>query len=92
MERPLELAELLLNDPDKWSLERIRSAIDTQRTQTVTLPEPVPVLLYYWTAQGQADGSVHFKTDIYRRDPAVLKALDGEFKFRRQPVTKDRGY
>jgi murein L,D-transpeptidase YcbB/YkuD len=92
VERPLELAELLLNDPDKWSLERIRSAIDTQRTQTVTLPEPVPVLLYYWTAQGQADGSVHFKTDIYRRDPAVLKALDGEFKFRRQPVTKDRGY
>jgi murein L,D-transpeptidase YcbB/YkuD len=92
VERPLELAELLLNDPDQWSLEKIRSAVDTRKTQTVTLPAPVPVLLYYWTAQGQADGSVHFKNDVYRRDPAVLKALDGEFKFRGQPITKDLGY
>jgi murein L,D-transpeptidase YcbB/YkuD len=92
VERPLELAELLLNDPDQWSLEQIRSAVDTQKTQTVTLPAPVPVLLYYWTAQGQADGRVHFKNDVYRRDPAVLKALDGEFKFRGQPITKDLGY
>ena len=92
VERPLELAELLLNDLEKWSLDRIRMAIDTRKTQTVALPAPVPVLLYYWTAQGQADGSVHFKNDVYRRDPAVLKALDGEFRFRRQPVTRDRGY
>ncbi len=92
VERPLELAELLLNDPDQWSLEKIRSAVDTQKTQTVTLPAPVPVLLYYWTAQGQVDGSVHFKNDVYRRDPAVLKALDGEFKFRGQPITIDLGY
>ncbi len=92
VERPLELAELLLNDPGKWSLEKIRSAIDTEKTQTVTLPTPVPVLLYYWTAQGQADGRAHFKNDVYRRDPAVLKALDSEFKFRKQPVTKDLGY
>ena len=92
VERPLELAELLLNDPDQWSLEKIRSAVDTQKTRTVTLPAPVPVLLYYWTAQGQADGSVHFKNDVYRRDPALLKALDGEFKFRGQPITIGLGY
>jgi len=92
VERPLELAEMLLNDPAKWNLSKIRTAIETGNTQTVTLPAPVPVLLYYWTAQGQADGSVHFKDDIYRRDPAVLKVLDSEFKFRKQPITKDLGY
>jgi hypothetical protein len=27
-----------------------------------------------------------------RHDPAVLKALDSEFTFRKQPVTKDLGY
>jgi murein L,D-transpeptidase YcbB/YkuD len=86
VERPLELAELLLNDPEKWGLEKIHSAVDTQKTQTVTLPATVPVLLYCLTAQGQADGSVHFKNDVYRRDPAVLKALDGEFKFRFLPT------
>jgi hypothetical protein len=78
--------------PETWSLAKIRAAIDTEKTQTVTLPAPVPVLLYYWTAQGQADGSMHFKNDVYRRDPAVLKALDSEFTFRKQPVTKDLGY
>jgi murein L,D-transpeptidase YcbB/YkuD len=92
VERPLELAERLLNDPEKWSLDRIRTAIDTRKTRTVALPAPVPVLLYYWTTQGQADGSVHFKHDVYRRDPGILKALDGEFRFRRQAVTKDLGY
>ena len=73
-------------------MEKIQSAIDTEKTQTVTLPTPVPVLLYYWTAQGQANGSVNFRNDVYRRDSAVLKALDSEFKFRKQPVTKDLGY
>jgi murein L,D-transpeptidase YcbB/YkuD len=92
VERPLELAELLLNDAEVWSLEKISAAIDSGRTQTVTLNKPVSVLLYYWTAQGQSDGSIHFKNDVYGRDPAVLEALDSEFQFRKRPVAKDRGY
>jgi murein L,D-transpeptidase YcbB/YkuD len=92
VERPLELAERLLNDPEQWSLEKIRAAVDTGKTRTVTLPAPVQVLLYYWTAQGQSDGSVRFKQDIYRRDPVVLAALNGPFQFRKKTITKDLGY
>lgn len=90
VERPLELAERLLNDPEQWRLEKIRAAIDTGKPRTVTLP--APVLLYCWTAQGRSDGSVHFKQDIYRRDPAVLAALEGPFQFRKQSITKALGY
>ena len=45
VEKPLELAELLLNDPEKWNREEIKKAIDSGKTRTVFLPEPVPVLL-----------------------------------------------
>jgi murein L,D-transpeptidase YcbB/YkuD len=92
VERPVELAELLLNDPGNWSREKIQAAMDGKQTRTVKLESPVPVLLYYWTAQGQPDGNAQFKADIYGRDDAVLKAVDGEFKFRKQPLTRDLGY
>ena len=92
VERPFELAELLLNDPLNWSREKIQAAVDGKQTRTVKLESPMPILLYYWTAQGQPDGNALFKTDVYGRDDAVLKAIDGEFTFRKQPLTRDLGY
>ena len=80
VERPFELAELLLNEPRNWSREKIHAAVDGRRTQIVKLDSPVPILLYYWTAQGQPDRSAQFKTDIYGRDRAVLESLDKELK------------
>jgi murein L,D-transpeptidase YcbB/YkuD len=44
------------------------------------------VILMYWTFDVAADGTVSFKRDVYGRDPALLKALDGDFSFRRRPV------
>ena len=38
------------------------------------------------------DGSAQFQKDIYGRDDAVLKALDGEFKFRKKPLTRNLGF
>ena len=78
---PYRLAELLLQDEDKWSREKVEAAIDTVRQQRVSLPEPVPVLLLYWTVNIGADGTVYFKDDIYQRDMKVLAGLDGEFEF-----------
>jgi murein L,D-transpeptidase YcbB/YkuD len=76
VERPLELAELLLDDP-KWSQSRFESVLGAERPATVRLREPVPVILSYWTAEADADGLVRFREDIYGRDAAVLAALDG---------------
>jgi murein L,D-transpeptidase YcbB/YkuD len=92
VERPFELAELLLADAEEWSREKIRAAVESRQTRTVKLERPVPVLLYYWTAQGRPDGTTQFKKDIYGRDAAVLKALDGEFKFRKRPLTRNLGF
>jgi murein L,D-transpeptidase YcbB/YkuD len=75
VERPLELAELLLDDRE-WDRARFESLIGTRRPTTVHLKEPIPVVLYYWTAEADEQGVVRFREDIYGRDAAVLAALD----------------
>ncbi len=75
VERPRELAELLLDDPVAWNRGEIDRAIDTRKTQTVMLREPVPLLLAYWTMDLHEDGRVGFRPDVYRRDSPLLAAL-----------------
>jgi murein L,D-transpeptidase YcbB/YkuD len=77
VENPLELAALILNEPDRWtaaSLETARTASPT--TQVIPLARPLPVLVLYWTAAVDADGTLHFYRDVYRRDAGLLAALD----------------
>jgi murein L,D-transpeptidase YcbB/YkuD len=81
VERPLELAELLLDDPLKGSPEEIHKLLDSGKTHSVVLENPLPVLLFYWTAEVADDGRVYFREDIYGRDQQVLKALDAPPQF-----------
>lgn len=76
VERPRELAELLLDDPERWDRAGIDRAIDTLRTQTVMLRKPIPLLLAYWTVDQHENGRTGFRPDIYRRDPPLLAALE----------------
>ena len=85
VERPFELAELLLDDPGKWNRAAIDTLIESGETRTVFLREPIPVFLLYWTVRTR-DGFLVFKEDIYGRDKAVLEALNGEFKMRGRPI------
>ena len=78
IERPLELAELLLAGNHGWTRERIDAEIASGRTRTIFLDDPVPIYLLYWTVGATPDGKVLFKKDVYERDAAVLAALDGD--------------
>lgn len=78
IEDPLSLAEIVLADPGRWNQQTLQAAIDTGKTQTVSLPRPWPVLILYWTAELDAAGRVRFLPDVYNRDPALLAALNGE--------------
>ncbi len=80
IERPIELALLLLDDRERWSEEKLRAAIATGRTQTVPVARTVPVLLLYFTAS-VADGELHFRPDLYGRDRAVLSALAAPVRY-----------
>jgi L,D-transpeptidase YcbB len=75
-EHPLELVELLLANPNRWSRAMIDAAVSSGTTRTIRLPKPVPVLMLYWTVDRDDQGAILFKPDPYGRDPKVLKALD----------------
>lgn len=75
LEQPLVLADWLLADHPQWSPQALRTAIDSGKTQTVNLRQPVPVYLLYWTAWVGSDGAVHFRRDLYDRDAPLAAAL-----------------
>jgi murein L,D-transpeptidase YcbB/YkuD len=75
VERPLELAALLLDSQEEWTPDRIKSAIEDGKPQTVLLSEPLPVLIVYWTVTVGASGELRFARDVYGHDAALLRAL-----------------
>ena len=79
LKAPMELAALLLSTSPQWNEEKLLAAVQTGRTQTITLPEAVDIVIIYWTAGADPRGVVHFRRDIYERDAAVLAALDRPF-------------
>jgi len=79
VEKNIELAELLLNDPAKWNRQSIQELIDTNITQRVNLPKPKPVMLLYVTIWTDENDNIIFKNDVYDRDRQVLDGLNEEF-------------
>lgn len=71
---PVGLAEWLLG-PEGWSRERIVAAMDTAPGGTVTLAQPVRVVLFYLTAFAvPGDGTVYFADDLYGHDARLDRA------------------
>jgi murein L,D-transpeptidase YcbB/YkuD len=91
VERALELAQRVLNDPERWSKEAIDSVIASGQIRNVTLKRKVPVLLAYWTAWVDPQGRTNFRRDVYGQDAKWAKALDEEFKVRSRPLFTSEG-
>jgi murein L,D-transpeptidase YcbB/YkuD len=84
-ERALELAERVINDATRWSRQALDLAIATGETRTINVRRPIPVLLIYWTADRDEDGSIVFKADPYQRDKRELVALNQTFRAGKRP-------
>ena len=74
VEKPAELAKLILNDSVQWNEEKIRSAMNLSSEKTVILKQPIDVYIYYLTAWG-SNNQVNFRKDIYQRDDEVYQSL-----------------
>ena len=75
LQRAVDLAKLLLDGVQGYSPAQIDQLIMTDNTQSVTLPQPVPVMIFYWTAFVQ-DGQTYFGNDAYGWDDMVVRLLD----------------
>ena len=75
LEKPVDLAAALLaNDPD-WPPEKIEQTIAGGKTVRIPLTAPMPVVIAYWTAFTDPDGTVEFRNDVYGRDERLAAAL-----------------
>jgi len=72
IEKPIELASLLLENEPGWTRRRIINTVRTGKTQVVRLSEKIPVHLSYWTAWVDENGTTHFRDDIYGRDKSLV--------------------
>lgn len=70
LEKPLNLAEFVLGSA--FEKAGIQEKIDSGKTQTVHLPEPVSIYLLYLTAWSDEQGEIHFSSDVYGRDKRAL--------------------
>lgn len=77
VEKPNELAVLLLDDPERWGPEALEQALATGKTLTLPVARQIPVLLHYASAGLDEQGRLQFRPDIYARDEALRVALDG---------------
>lgn len=89
IEHPYELAGLLLEGDPDWDREKVIAEVDSLKTRTISLRQPVSVILLYWTVGFTADGDIIFKQDIYRRDPPIVRGLNAGFRFREGAIIKD---
>jgi murein L,D-transpeptidase YcbB/YkuD len=85
LEKPLDLAELVLKDDPKWQGDAIQEAIDAGPTQRVALPQQVAVYLLYWTAFASGNGQMNFRDDPYGWDKLLASKI--EASTRRAAVT-----
>lgn len=76
VEDPFDLAVLLLSDAPGWSPDKIRSAMQQKKEQTVLLKVPVDVMVVYLTAWTDGKDRIQFRNDIYQNDGKVLEALN----------------
>ncbi|MBB6122411.1 murein L,D-transpeptidase YcbB/YkuD [Sphingobium subterraneum] len=74
----LGLVTALLAPTGQWDRQRIDATVASGETQTVTLAEPIPVYIAYFTAEPDEDGAMRFFPDIYKRDRAAVAPDDGK--------------
>jgi murein L,D-transpeptidase YcbB/YkuD len=74
IENPDQFAKILLKD-DEWDDERIQEAMHQDDEEIVKLDRKIPVVLLYMTFWAGEDGKANFRSDVYDRDAALLKAL-----------------
>jgi len=75
LQHALDLAKALLSSKSGSSPEGIDQALASGDTQTVNLPQSVPVFLLYWTAYVQ-NGQMILRQDPYGWDDMVVRLLD----------------
>lgn len=72
---PMALADFIFAGMPEWNAENRKPVLDGMKTRHVALKRPTPVYILYQTAWVDDGGLLHFRPDIYDRDPELLNAV-----------------
>ncbi|MBI2718265.1 MAG: L,D-transpeptidase family protein [Rhizobiales bacterium] len=71
VQNPREFATVLLG----WGRAKVDANTDSKRSQTVRLPNKVPIYIAYFTAWPDETGRIKYYGDVYGRDDALGNAM-----------------
>lgn len=72
---PKRLAEYLLRNQPEWTSDKISEAMNVSQEKWVTLKDPVPVFITYFTSWVDSEGLLNFRNDIYGHDKKMKELL-----------------
>ncbi|MAT51788.1 MAG: murein L,D-transpeptidase [Porticoccaceae bacterium] len=75
VEGAVDLADLLFACADEQTRLRVDAIRQSGDTKDVLLPEPISILMDYWTVTADDSGDVRFRPDIYHRDAAMMARM-----------------
>ena len=75
VEKPKELANLILENDPNWTPEKIDKAMHKSKENWYTLKEKIPVYIGYFTALVDEDDNINFYKDIYEKDAQLAAML-----------------
>jgi murein L,D-transpeptidase YcbB/YkuD len=75
LERPFELAMMLLDGRPMWTKERVYQIIESGETEQVNLNDPIPVMISYITTWVDEEGNLRILEDIYGHDKRQLEKI-----------------
>lgn len=76
LEKPADLAKLLMKGTPEWTPETIDTTVAAGKTIRAKLGAPVSVYLLYWTAFANQAGQVGFRDDPYRWDGTLAAKIE----------------
>lgn len=76
LEKPADLAQLLLKGDPAWTPEAIAATVDKGDTVRARLVKPVSVYLLYWTAFASGSGQINFRDDPYGWDATLAAKIE----------------
>ena len=92
LSEPEKLAQYLLKDHPDWTPEKIQEAMNSGEEKYVKVKDPVPVLIYYYTAWVDNTGTLQFREDIYNRDKHMAaKLFTGKHSLARDQLADVKG-
>lgn len=72
---PQRFAEYLLRNDSAWNRQKIVAAMNAGKERYVTLKNPLPVFIAYFTAWVDGKGKINFRNDVYGRDNRLAEMM-----------------